>query len=215
MLNVGINTQKAIEELNLLMLTPQKRRRIMRGAGRKVRRDTRARLKGQSDLSGKAWKKRSNGRKNRMLKKIGRKLIVKTTENNAVVTFGDTRTAQIARAHQDGDSYEGNLKSLDKKYGKLNGERPATRRQAKALLKEEYRVRKSRGQGLKKPSIKWIVGNLSIKRAGAVLRAISPVYQQSRRRWDHRIRERSFLGQELEEYKQLKNYMLDEAMRLG
>lgn len=210
---------KVLRELDFLTLPPNKRRRILRGAGRIVRRNSRRRLKNQSDLSGKNWHGRSNGRKKKMLRKIGRKLIVKTNPNKAEVAFNNTRTAQIARAHQDGDSYEGSAKTLEKKYGKLKGKEPATRRQAKALLTGGYKIRKKRGKGWKRPSIKWIRENLSIKKAGYIIRIFNDESlgenNAERQRWEYKIRARSFLGQKSDEYQKLKNYMLDEAMRIG
>jgi hypothetical protein len=68
MLNLGIPTDSALKQLDLLTLDANKRRRILRGAGRQVRRDTKARLKGQKGLSGTNWQGRSDGRKKRMLK---------------------------------------------------------------------------------------------------------------------------------------------------
>jgi phage virion morphogenesis protein len=214
-------TNKVLRELDFLTLTPKKRRRILRGAGRMVRRNSRRRIKDQSDLSGKKWQGRSNGRKKKMLSKMGKRLIVKTTPDKADIAFSDNRTAKIARAHHDGDTYEGSADTLAKKYGKLNGKAPATRRQAKALITAGYKIRQKPGKGWKIPTIKWIKENLSVNRAGFIIRLFNEQGGEhgsnnaSVQRWNYRVRARSFLGQEQDEYKQLKNYMLDEATRLA
>jgi len=214
MLTFKNNNQSALKQLNLLTLNPNKRRRILRGAGRKVRRESKARLKGQRDLSGSAWKARSNGRKKKMLSKLGRNLQVHTSPNDAKVTFGNQQTGKIARAHQDGVTQRMTSSKAAKKYGTPDYGAEATRRQAKALRDAGYKVRKKRGKGWKTPTIKWITENLTIGRAGLVLRMLRG-NQKGKSSWDIKLAQRSFLGQSMSESKQLTNYMLDEAMRLS
>ena len=214
MLRVGIDTREALGQLNLLTLPANKRRRIMRGAGRKVRRDSKDRIKDQKDLSGKTWKARSNGRKKKMLRKLGKNLQVKTSPNKAVVGFGNPLMGKIARAHQDGVTQTVHVKDLGDKKDKDD---PATSRQAKSLRRHGYKIRRSRGKGWKTPTVKWITQNLTIGKAGAILRDMAERrgdWQQIRE-WKIRLPVRSFLGQDLSEFKQLKNFMYDEAFRLG
>ena len=166
MLTAKFNNKKALKQLNLLTLNPNKRRRILRGAGRKVRRDSKKRLKDQRDLSGSAWQGRSNGRKNRMLRKLGKHIQVHTSSNDAKVTFGNTRVGQIARAHQDGVTQRMTASKSIKTDGK------ATRKQAKALRKAGYKIRNKRGKGWKTPNLGWITENLTLGKATVVLRAL-------------------------------------------
>lgn len=214
MLTVKANNQKALKQLNLLALSPNKRRRIMRGAGRKVRRDSKQRLKAQRDLTGRTWQARSNGRKKRMLSKLGRNIQVHTSPNDAKVTFGNTRTGQIARAHQDGISQKMTASQAARMYGTPDYDGKATRKQAKALRNAGYKIRKKRGKGWKTPSIGWITENLTLGKAGLVLRILRGK-EKGKNSWEIELAERSFLGQSQSEYKQLNNYMLDEAMRLS
>lgn len=214
MLTFKDNNQTALKQLNLLTLNPNKRRRILRGAGRKVRRDSKARLKGQRDLSGSTWKARSNGRKKRMLSKLGRNIQVHTSPNDAKVTFGNPRIGKIARAHQDGVSQKMTASQAARKYGTPDYDGQATRKQAKALRKAGYKVRKKRGKGWKTPSIGWITENLTLGKAAKTLRILRGE-KKGKTSWDIDLPERSFLGQSQSEYKQLTNYMLDEAMRLS
>jgi phage virion morphogenesis protein len=213
MLKLGFNSEKASNELKLLLLTPQKRRRIMRTAGRKVRRDSRKRIRGQKDLTGKTWQGRSNGRKTRMLKKLGKHVQVQTSPNAAKVTFGNKRLGQIARAHQDGISQEMTAEEAARKYGTAKEGAKATREQAKALRLEGYKIRRNKGKGWKKASLKWITTNLSQQQAGLILRTLRD--EQSKTRWTISLPERSFLGQSQSEYKALRNQVLNEAFRLS
>lgn len=213
MLTFKSNTESALKQLELLALNPNKRRRILRGAGRKVRRDSKTRLKAQRDLSGASWKGRSDGRKKRMLSKLGRNIQVHTSTNDAKVTFGNKRTGQIARAHQDGVTQRMTSSKAAQMYGTPNYKDDATRKQAKSLRDAGYKVRKKRGKGWKVPSLKWITENLTIGKAGLILRMLRG-NKKSKSSWDIKVEQRSFLGQSTSESKQLTNYMLDEAMRL-
>ncbi len=213
MLKLGINSEQASNELKLLLLSPQKRRRIMRTAGRKVRRDSRQRIRGQKDLTGKTWQGRSNGRKTRMLKKLGKHVQVHTSPNAAKVTFGNKRLGQIARAHQDGISQEMTAAEAARKYGTPDENAKATREQAKALRAEGYKIRRNKGKGWKNPSLKWITTNLGWQQAGLILRTLRD--KQSKKRWTIPLPQRSFLGQSQVEYKALRNLVLNEAFRLS
>ncbi|MDO6426233.1 phage virion morphogenesis protein [Thalassotalea sp. 1_MG-2023] len=207
-------TGQVLKELKLLTLNPQKRRRILRGAGRKVRRDSKKRITKQKDLQGKTWQGRANGKKTKMLRKLGKNLQVHTSPNKAQVTFGNKLVGQIARAHQQGVTLEMTAKEAAKKYGTPNKTAKATRQQAKSLRQEGYKIRKNKGKGWKNPSLKWIQENLTFYQAGLVLRTMRDE-QNKKTKWSIPLPERSFLGQEAKEYKQLKNYMLSEAFRIG
>ncbi|WP_018692516.1 phage virion morphogenesis protein [Algicola sagamiensis] len=200
------------KQLELLLLDPRKRRRILRGAGRKVRRDSRKRLRSQRDLTGSAWQARSNGKKQRMLKKLGKHIQVHTTPNQADVTFGNRRVGQVARLHQEGVDQQMSAAQLER-YNPKNGElEQATRSQAISLRRAGYRIRKKRGKGWKTPTIRWIQNNLNFRQAGLILRMIRD--EPPKKEWTIPIPERAFLGQDENEHRQLTNYMLDEAMRL-
>ncbi|MCL1123306.1 phage virion morphogenesis protein [Shewanella surugensis] len=206
MLNIDINTESA-KTLNLLTLPGRKRRQILRGAGRKVRRDSKARLKAQKGINGQAWEGRSNGRKAKMLKKLGKHLQVHTNENRANITFASPRVAKVARAHQDGEKLTHTAPK-----GQPDYQGPATTKQAKALIKAGYTIRKKRGKGWKTPSLKWIKENLKLGQAGLILRILKE-QEKGQQQWDIQLPSRSFLGQNQNEYKQLKNYMFDQATR--
>ncbi len=201
------------DELALLKLTPLKRRRVFRSAGRKVRRESRDRLKTQTDLRGKKWQARADGRKKRMLAKVARRVIVKTSTENAQVKFTNASTAKIANVHQQGIEQTMTASDMQRIHGTPDYRAPATRKQAKRLLAAGYKIRRSQGKGFKRPTIKWIVENLSQGKAGFVLRLLEE--SKPKRRWKLKTPQRSFLGQSQQEQIELKNLLLDEAMRLS
>lgn len=197
-------------QLALLRLDRNKRRRVLRSAGRKVRRDSRANLRDQSGIDGRRWKGRVNGGKKRMLKKIGKHLQVQTSDQNVNVTFGNTRVGKVARVHQEGIKQTMTADEAAKIYDSP-GDDSATRRQARALREEGYKVRKNKRY--KQPSIRWIVENLSKSQAGLILRTLRS--SESKKRWDIHTPQRDFLGQNLEQEIELKNLMLSEAVRIS
>ena len=215
MLTFKADNQKILKQLQLLTLDPNKRRRILRGAGRKVRRDSKTRIKDQRDLTGRTWQARSNGRKKRMLGKLGKNIQVHTSTNDAKVTFGNPLLGKIARAHQDGVSQKMTASRAAKKYGTPDYDGNATRKQARALRAAGYQIRmKKPRKGWKTPSIPWITENLTLGKAANILRILRGE-KKSKSSWEIGSPSRSFLGQNQSEYKQLTNYMLDEAMRLS
>jgi len=213
MLNIGIPTDSALKELDLLTLDANKRRRILRGAGRQVRRDTKARLKEQRGLSGTNWQGRSDGRKKRMLRRLGKGIQVHTTPNNATVTFGNKRLGQIARVHQEGITLTKTAQQAVKINGVPDYGALASRKQAKSLRDSCYKIRKKRGKSWKVPSLKWITENISVGQAGLILRILRG-NKKAKSSWDVKLPARSFMGQNSNEQTELKNYMLDEAFRL-
>jgi len=149
-----------------------------------------------------------------MLRKLGKHMRVYTNPNKAEVTFGNKRVGQIARAQQEGISQEMTAREAAQKYGTPGKNEMATRKQAKALRKEGYKIRRNRGKGWKSPSLKWITENLKRRQAGLILRILRDE-PKGKDKWAIPLPERSFLGQSQNERKQLTNYMLDEATRLG
>lgn len=206
----SIGSEKVLQQLTLLTLPDRKRRRILRGAGRIVRRESRKRLREQRDLQGRRFQQRADGKKARMLRKLGKHLQVHTNANNAKVTFASNLVGKIASAHQHGHSFEKTAKDMAARDKESTG--LATRRQAIALREVGYKIRRAKGKGWKKPSLKWITQNLSKAQAGLVLRILK---DDNKQRWKIEIPQRSFLGQDTGEQKAMKNYMLSEATRLA
>lgn len=212
MLDLRFDKARANDQLELLLLDANKRRRILRTAGRMVRKQSRQRLRNQENIGGTKWQQRSNGKKTRMMRKLGRHMIVKTTANKAEVTFGNQSVGQIARAHQEGVTQTMTAKDAEKAYGEPDYKAPATRQQAKELIAAGYKIRRSNSKGWKRPTLRWITENLSLGKAGLVLRILRDT--QSKQQWSIELPERSFLGQDKNEQQALANMMLDEAMRL-
>ena len=202
------------EQISLLSLNRFKRRRLLRGAGRMVRRNSRARLRSQQDLDGKAWKSRADGSKRKMFKKLSKKMRVFTGGEKVDVGYSTLRTGQIARAHHEGITTT--VKAGGSEFGESNTPPPkskmCTKKQAKALRKAGYKIRRKGTNGWKRPGLKWMQENLSSNRAGLILRIMRS--SEKKKEWDIHRPVRTHLGQDRDEEKDLKNFMLSEAIRL-
>ncbi len=212
MLKISNNPSSALQQLELLKLKPLKRRRILRSVGRRARQQSRDRIKQQRGLDGSNWKSRSDGKKKQMLRKLSKYMQVHTTVNNVSLQFSNNHYGQAAKAHQHGITETKTAKQLQQRYGTPNYKAPATRLQAKKLREAGYKIRTENGKGWKRPSIKWIVANLTQGKAGTITKLLTDV--KSKKQWQVELPERSFLGQSPDEQKELTNFMLSEAMRL-
>jgi hypothetical protein len=209
-LNVKFDEGRSKEQLAFLQLKPQKRRNILRSAIRAANRSSKERITRQSDLTGKTWQGRANGKKKKMLTRLKRNMKVRYGANSASVYFKGGNSGKIARAHQEGVSLD-----AGKPKGKAaqNKEGPATRNLARALIAEGYKIPRGKGKSSKRPSIKWITNNLSINQAGFLLRELKGSSGKSA--WKIDLPARSFLGQTMAEQKEQMNFILNKAMQVA
>ena len=210
MLNVKFDEGRSKEQLAFLKLKPNKRRNIFRSAIRTANKSSKERVTRQSDLTGKTWQGRANGKKKKMLTKLKRSMKVRYGANSAGVYFTGGNSGKIARAHQEGVSLDA---GKPKGSAAQNKEGPATRNLARALIAEGYKIPRGKGKGSKRPSIKWITENLSINQAGFLLRDLKG--SSSKSTWQIDLPARSFLGQTVSEQKQQHSFILNKAMQVA
>lgn len=210
MLNVKFDEGRSKEQLAFLQLKPQKRRNILRSAIRAANKSSKERITRQSDLAGKTWQARANGKKKKMLTKLKRNMKVRYGANSASVYFQGGNSGKIARAHQEGVSLD-----AGKPKGKAaqNKEGAATRNQGRALIAVGYKIPRGKGKGAKRASIKWITEHLSKNQAGFLLRELKGSSGKSS--WKIDLPARSFLGQTVAEQKEQMNFILNKAMQVA
>lgn len=222
----------------ILNLPAGKRKTLMRSWGRKIRKSARENTQAQRNVDGSRWasrKPRSNKvehdkngkRKNtgKMLKNItkGKHLNVKTLGSDAVeVDWANGGIGRLAREHQEGMDQFYKM-SGDKNYGGGKYSKPATDRQAKALIVSGYQIRKARKLRWSKetaakkrrkngasewvtPSKAWIKQNLKMGQAGFILSEVLG-YSRGKLAWNIERESRSFLGASREQITD----MLDEV----
>lgn len=188
------------DQLDLLKLTPAKRRRMMNGIGKQVRLDAKKNIRQQRTIMGRAMAPRKVKRgKRKMLLGLGKKIVVDHKGDlHAEVTWKNTMTGQIARRQQDGLPERWTAAKARKVHGVPNYQAPATAAQARSLIREGFRLRtkKKRGKGvaLKRVPMKWIRENMKLGQAGLILRLMRTGKETGPQAWAVKPASRPFLG---------------------
>ncbi len=204
MLNVKIDgVLVTIENLNKIK-SPLLRKRIINNAAKSIIKSSRSRTDKQVTVDGAPFGKFSENTNHRrprkgkrqfdkrMLSRLVRKLsVINQTDNSAEVGWKNTVQSNIAAKHQFGFTQTVNKSDQKKNDQNKKKDDPATRSQAKSLLDVGYKVKRKEGKGgWKSPTIKWITQNLTIGRAGLILRLL----RGTKESWQTKAPARPFLG---------------------
>jgi len=185
------------QQMAIVAMPRATRRRLIYRVTKRVIRDSKKRARDQVDLKGRPYasraKKRKGGRK--MLTRMAKELAV--IDNNslqATIGFRSPVLARIASKQQHGYIERVTPRKLSKQDKKASDE-PATRKQARALREAGFEIRKKKGKGYKKPSLKWITETFTIGQAGAILKAMRiKAGERIKTSWTTVLPARSFLG---------------------
>lgn len=183
----------ASTQLALLKLPANKRIRILKTLGRYERTLARKRIRTQTTTEGTGFAPRKNGRKAKMLKRLGKTLepFVKNA-NRLELKHKSPLTGRVAALHQDGGSEKMSAARMARIHGQPDYKAPCTRAQAKALAKEGYKVRKQKGRGYRRATLQEIMDSLSQGKAMLILRKLRG--KPEKQRWDIPVAARPFLG---------------------
>ena len=217
MLDVNIvGARDLAGQIDVLKIPPLKRRTLLRSMGREVRRNSRKRVTRQQTLDGGNMAPRSerSGKKGKMLKGLGKRMLVATDSDSVTVKF---RSGKAAYQQQHGvtelfDPDKMARRDKKKPQHEDKKDRPASRKQARRLLRLGYKIR--RGQkGWKRPTIKWITNHIKVGQAGLLIRILSE--EEAKKSWEATLPARPFLGATDQEVNQLGNRLADAVMKLG
>lgn len=167
-------------------------------------------VKAQRTPEGAAWAPRkrpdkASGRyKNKMLLGLPKLLAIRVDGSRKSVRLffkkGDYNTGShggaVAWVQQHGATIKG--RATKRRDSEAMRTRPATRRQAERLLSLGFRApvgavsKKTGRRGRRKPSLKWIMENMSMAQAGLVISILKG--EQKKRVWEIKIPSRAFLG---------------------
>lgn len=183
----------ASNQIALLKLPSAKRIRILKTLGRYERALARKRIRTQTTVDGGQFEARANGKKGRMLKRLGKTLepFVKNA-NRLELKHKAALTGRIAALHQDGGSEQMSASRMARIHGAPDYNAPCSRSQAKALSAEGYKVRKAKGNGYRRASLNEIMSTLSQGQAGVILRSMRD--KPNKQRWEIPVAARPFLG---------------------
>jgi len=113
------------------------------------------------------------------------------------VTWKNALTAKIAYRHQHGVGEDWTPDKAAKVYGRPDYKAACTRSQAKALLREGYRLMVPMKGGGRRPmrvTVGWLESRLSLGQAGIILRLMRTKKAQGAQSWRDTVPERPFLG---------------------
>jgi phage gpG-like protein len=181
-------------QLLLLSLPANKRTRILKALGRHEKKLAMVRIRKQKDITGKSFKPRKGNGKGKLLKRLGKTLkpYVKDSANRLELTNEKRSVARVAAFHSEGGAFTMNKKMVDRRFGKLNKDQSCSRGMAKALSKKGFKVRKNKGKGYRRATIKELMSTLTMTQAGAILKRLRN--RADKPSWQTKAPPRPFLG---------------------
>jgi hypothetical protein len=198
-----LDAQKRIE---LLKLPPRKRRQLLGGIGREIKRQSIRNLKAQRDVEGRPWAPRKRGNDRKLLRRLSRQVAANFTAPDFVeVGF----KGAVAFQQHEGVTQVMTAATMARQKGS-DADAPATRKQAKELRNENYRVRVAGSKKWRKPSLSWITQNLKQKQAGLILRILRE--QAPKKAWITTVPGRAFLGATNAQVNQFVDKIIDNTI---
>jgi len=193
---VGLLPMK--RQVQLLAMSSKRRRRLMNKVAKKVISQSKKRVREQKDLNGQPFKdrakKRSSNRRKMLSRLVKQLKVIKLDDHTGTVGFYNQKVGAIAADQQYGKTTTVSSKSFSTR-SKESYNKPATRKQAKALLDAGFKVKRASGKGKKKPSLKYITNTYTQGQAGSTLSKLREWSgEKAKTSWVTRIPARSFLG---------------------
>ena len=186
------------EQLALLQLTPQLRRRLLNNVSKRVRTMSRQRIRSQQNLDGTAFAPRKSpqpGQK-KMEAGLGKLLqVTSLTPDQATLGWKNGLTRWIAAQQHNGSSERRTAQQM-RRWNRVPQGAVSTPKQAKRLRRLGFRVRQAGKKRLSRPSVAWILEHVSYMQAGVLIRVLDeergePTGADS---WDIKLPKRQFLG---------------------
>lgn len=180
----------AQKRIDVLKLPPRKRRQLLGGFGREIKRQSIRNLKAKRDVEGRPWAPRARGNDRKLLRHLSRQVAANfTTPDFVEVGF----RGNVAYQQHEGVTQVMTAAKMASERGKRDHyDDPATKKQAKALRDEGYKIRVKGSKKWRKPSLKWITENLKQKQAGLILTILRE--EEPKKVWITTVPGRAFLG---------------------
>lgn len=216
--------------MDLLALTPGERRKVLRALGKQLTKTAAKRTQQQTDILGRKYaprKRKLGGKKDqRVLRKIARKMRVTVHTSDVRVDYAKGLAGSIAAIQQLGLDTEYEVRKAQVRdataaaanSGAVVDDSKPTKFQIDALIEEGVRVREKGGwkkgkyrKGRRpKASRKWLRDNLSMKKAGSILRSLRGA---GKTRWTLPGTPRSFLGMNQQDIDVLLDILIENTIR--
>ncbi|MCU8012505.1 hypothetical protein [Shewanella sp. SM74] len=218
-LTIKPNKQQALNIQNQVMLAslPAKKRiRVLKKLGTWERAETRKRIRQQTTVEGTKFEARASKSRVKMLRKLGKTLEPYVySANRLELKHKNTLTGKIAAFQQFGGSETMTAAKMAKKDGPLSYDDPCTKRQAKALANEGYKIRRAKGKNYRRATINEIMARMKMGQAGLILRLMRDK-RDAPRTWEVNVSPRGHLGSKTARIQdQLLNIIEKERQKRG
>lgn len=196
---IGKDAINAKQALEALALTKRKRFWILKDLGRWERRMTRSRIKRQKDVDNQKFEKRKRG-EGAVLTSFanGMEPYVLHDATLLDLTWNRKTKAKKAAVHQAGltqtISAQEHIKEQTKRRGEPDYGAPCTKKQAIALRRLGYRIRRKDGKGWNKPSVRNLEKRLTLGQAGLIIRMMRTGKKKGKQKWKVHTPQRQMIG---------------------
>ena len=186
------------EQLALLSLPPQLRRRLLNNVTKRVRTMSRKRARDQQNLDGTPFEARKGSAKGKKKMEAGlAKLMVVTrvNANEAELGWRNALTSWVASQQHHGVS-ERRTAAQMRKWNTVPEGLAATEKQAKRLRRLGFKVRQEGKKTLTRPSVAWIQEHVNYAKAGLLIRILGDEKAESNgaQSWEITLPKRQFIG---------------------
>jgi len=204
------------EQLALLSLPPQLRRRLLNNVSKRVRTMSRKRIREQQNLDGSPFEARKGSGKGKKKMEAGLgKLLQVTSVSADEVTLGwrNGLTSWVAAQQHNGTS-ERRTAAQMRRWNKVPEGLAATDKQAKRLRRLGFKVRQAGKKTPVRPSVAWIQQHVNYAKAGLLIRILSDEKAESSgaQSWEITLPKRQFLGSSDQDTSQLVSQVLQQIL---
>ncbi|WP_395593288.1 phage virion morphogenesis protein [Pseudomonas sp. B26140] len=188
----------AEEQLALLELPPQLRRRLLNNVTKRVRSMSRQRIRDQKNLDGSPFAPRKGPTKGKkkMEAGLGKLLeVTRVSSEEAELGWRNALTRWVATQQHNGVS-ERRTAAQMRQWNKVPEGLAATEKQAKRLRRLGFKTRQAGKKTLTRPSVAWIQQHVNYAKAGLLIRILDDEQTESSgaQSWDITLPKRQFLG---------------------
>ncbi|MBF0639786.1 phage virion morphogenesis protein [Pseudomonas protegens] len=204
------------EQLALLSLTPQLRRRLLNNVTKRVRSMSRKRIREQKNLDGSPFEARKGSAKGKKKMEAGLGKLLQVTRvsaDEAALGWRNALTSYVAAQQHNGAS-ERRTAAQMRQLSRVPDGQPSTVLQAKRLRTLGFKVHQPGKKGRTRPAVAWIQTNIGYAQAGLLIRILSNGNAESTgaQSWEITLPKRQFLGSSDQDTSQLVTLVLQQIL---
>lgn len=186
------------EQLALLSLPPQLRRRLLNNVTKRVRTMSRKRVRDQQNLDGSPFEARKGEAKGKKKMEAGLAKLMNVTRvspDEAELGWRNALTSWVAAQQHNGAS-ERRTAAQMKRWNNVPPGLAATEKQAKRLRRLGFKVRQAGKKSLSRPSVAWIQEHVNYAKAGLLIRILGDEKAEGTgaQSWEITLPKRQFIG---------------------